>query len=375
MPRLTFLLPLLLAPAGDNTVAKDGPYSVKTAVRFVGKERAAITVHVLLIGDMVNFGTNFVKPDDKKAHGDPAKDYSRWATTYYHRQGPAGVMLEKFNWFPDAEGNNTFTADARLPASLVGGGVPVLGVGLPVDQLAAAWSEPPVGVVRLNTGTLASYARPYQCLDFYDADGKTLAFCEPAKGEPLFHYIPDAKKRGARIRVLVGDERKTLAEKAPKRFYHALFVEVTRTDIMVINKDLLTQQALASYMDTLAEQGVLCIHISHRTHNFAPVIADGAKKLGLACVVVYDQAPGAMLRQPGDVEHYSSNWVLVARKQAYLASLRQPADYRALLARAKADNAGPARPDDPFFAPVEATGRHLWTDGGENSLEGLAFKR
>lgn len=56
---------------------------------------------------------------DGIAHGTVFPDeWSRLATTYYHRDGPVGRVLERFNWFPGPE--NTYAADARLPAALVG---------------------------------------------------------------------------------------------------------------------------------------------------------------------------------------------------------------------------------------------------------------
>src|SRR5439155_7069380 len=121
------------------------------------------------------------------------------------------------------------------------------GQSLPVNQFTGAWSEPAVGVVRLNAGILASYARPLQFFDFYDADGATKAFSLPDKGEPLFSYLHDAKQRGATVRFFIGHERDML-KKAPQRFYHALFVEITRTDLKRVNKDLLTKEAIASYL-------------------------------------------------------------------------------------------------------------------------------
>ena len=96
-----------------------------------------------------HFGLNYLKPADPAWHGRPDRDFSRLATTYHHRRGPAGVVLEKFNWFPGP--SNTYWADARLPASLAGLGSGTLG-SLPAELLVAAWSEPPIGVVGLEVG-------------------------------------------------------------------------------------------------------------------------------------------------------------------------------------------------------------------------------
>ena len=42
----------------------------------------------------------------------------RLATTYYHRDGPVGRVMEKFNWSPGPPNCNTYHADARILASL-----------------------------------------------------------------------------------------------------------------------------------------------------------------------------------------------------------------------------------------------------------------
>src|SRR5262245_13394324 len=83
----------------------------------------------------------------------------RLATTYYHRWGPVGIVMERYNWFKGPQ--NTFWADNRMPASMIGLGAAPLGVGnLPLDQLCQVWSEPPYATIGLGTGTMASYSRP-----------------------------------------------------------------------------------------------------------------------------------------------------------------------------------------------------------------------
>jgi hypothetical protein len=72
-----------------------------------------------LIVDSIAHGTQFDLPA-KGQRGDPLKDFSRLPTTYYHPDGPVGLVLRQSNWFPGPP--NTFHADARLPASLIGNG-------------------------------------------------------------------------------------------------------------------------------------------------------------------------------------------------------------------------------------------------------------
>src|SRR5262245_36934414 len=60
---------------------------IKETVGRRGKERQ------LLIA-AINHGAGLDKPADPGKHGDPAADFSRLATAYYHQEGPLGIVLE-----------------------------------------------------------------------------------------------------------------------------------------------------------------------------------------------------------------------------------------------------------------------------------------
>jgi hypothetical protein len=225
-------------------------------------------------------------------------DLSRVATTYYHRQGPAGICMERFNWFPKDYDITTFSADARIPAALVGLGTPSLGVSLPMDQLVGAWSEPAFCVIGMGTATMSSYARPYQFCHFYEIDeqirllslpeGAGLTYYEiqdqvRRKALPTddtyFGYVHAALKRGGNVQVLMGDARLRMAmpwapdEKAypvvkgmptweiskdhfdkrggPEYFYHLMVVDAFSSD--AIPRHLITKEAMEMYMRHLVQ--------------------------------------------------------------------------------------------------------------------------
>src|SRR5262249_26490574 len=145
-----------------------------------------VPYHNLLIGG-IDRGTNFLKPTDKLAYGNPDKNLSRMPTTYYHPDSPIGVVLRKLNWFPGQK--NTYAADARPAVTLAGLGAVPPGSGLPDAALTALWSEPPIGVVTMYAGTPAAYARPLQTMDFYENNSRIIDLSLPKKGEPWFTYI------------------------------------------------------------------------------------------------------------------------------------------------------------------------------------------
>jgi hypothetical protein len=288
----------------------------------------------------------------------PDLDIRRLATTYYHRHGPVGQVLARFDWFASPQGKNTHHSDAHLPASLVGLSLqPRLGPGtvFPGEMLVGLWSEPAIGVFRVNGGTHACYGRPFQFVDFYDNTPDIQAFSVPPKGQPpAFDFIHRARTRGCQVRILSGDERPTLARKGPKQFYSALFMEISREDLRDVNTTLMTKEGMAELMGSLRENGVLCYHTSHRYHDFIPPLVDAAKSLGYAWKLGKDEGNWKDGLDRSE-EHFSSEWFVVARKPAYLEFLRN---------HQKVD-----------WSVPEATGRHLWRDGQPHDLKPLARDR
>jgi hypothetical protein len=274
------------------------------------------------------------------------KDLERKATTYYHRDGPVGQVLSRFDWFPPAKGENPSSSDARMPAFLIGLGT--CAQFLPAEMLVGVWSEPAFAVIRLNGGTHASYGRPFQHIHFFNNAPEVNVFSLPPEGKTrYFNFINDARQRGCAVHIIEGDERPTLRQKGPRRFYHALFVEVTRNDLRDINTALLTKEALAEFMDSLADKGILCFHTSHRYHNIVPAVVDAAKSNGFAWKHAKDVGD-VNARQDG---HWGSEWVMVARTAADLEFLQSNKFVE--------------------WSVPEATGKHVWTDKGKHDLEPL----
>jgi hypothetical protein len=260
----------------------------------------SLTKQQLLI-DKINRGIQFDLPNNRADWGNPKLDFSRLATSYYHRDGPLGRVLERFHWF--AGPTNTFSADARLPASLCGSAVAGLGISpLPMACVSGAWSEPPIGVIFLGPGTIASYARPLQTVDFFERSPHIIEIATKTKS---FSFVRDAELRGAHIRILPGLERKTLETAGPRGFYHVLVVETSRGSSARPSTELLTVEALRLFADTLAPEGIICFHTSSRDYDLDRVVAAAAGDCGLAARQGLDK--GRALGQ------FTSDWVMVAR--------------------------------------------------------------
>jgi hypothetical protein len=311
-------------------------------------------VYQQLMVDSIDHGKQYMPPA-KRDRGDPFKDFSRLPTTYYHPAGPVGLVLQGSNWFRGP--TNTFHADARFPASLVANGT-ATALGSPWTQIASALSEPPIGVIMMNNGTPAGYARPYQTIDFYERDPAIVRLSIVKEPDlPKFTYIADAQKRGAVVRVFEGNERKAFKEKAPQQFYRYLIVDTAHGHPGLVSKELLTQEALHGYFAALVEDGIVAIHTSNRNFTLPPVVAATANSAGLAHLDAHDtiQAPGPRFR-------YTTEWVLLARKAEYLATV--VAAHAALPPAGQAAGVGGAFNLHPI--PIQAG--LVWKDGASNSL-------
>jgi hypothetical protein len=308
-------------------------------------------------------GQNFRRPESKKDWGNPEKDWSRLANTYYHRRGPAGVVMEKFNWFHGPE--NTYWSDSRMPASIVALG------GDPMSQLVNLWSEPPYAVIGLGTGTMASYARLGQHCHYYEIDNHIVRLSNDVKykdGRPCFTYLQDAKERGAPVWIYMGDARLKMDEPyeegshpensiqpggGPEKFYHMMVVDAFSSDAIPVH--LLTKEAVEMYFKHLTEKGILCVHTSNRHIDLVPVVADIARSLKNEDGTSYGYLRGHDNVKDSKDGHSSSEWVMVARRPEYLQHLRAPEGYNE-------DRLG------QYWTTPTTMGGNPWTDDFSNVL-------
>ncbi len=204
------------------------------------------------------------------------------ALTYYHRTGPIGQLL---------------TGSGRLP------------------------SNPRIAVVGLGVGSLAAYAKEGTRLTYYEID-PTVRWVADESG--YFTFLQAARSRGADVRVVVGDARLTLQQRADHSC-DLLVLDAFSGDAVPVH--LLTRQAMQIYLSKLDSHGVLAIHTSNMYLNLLP----------LAAALAAD-AHGAGIYQsdlevtPADLAKGKtpSQWVVIGRSSADLAGLVQDARWRPL---------------------------------------------
>ncbi len=344
----------IVEPQPDERIFK-GPNGIEVIARqeVVGDNLKEMNQ---LMYKQINIGTNFLKPAIPKDRERADTDWSRLATTYYHAHGPMGMAMQRYNWFDGPV--NTYRADARLPCSVVG-----LGAAGAFAQVAALWTEPPIAVLGMGAGTLASYARPLQQLHFVERVADFVKLSLPKEGAALrFHYLADAQQRGATVSVFEGDHRETFAKNGAEKFYGVIVVETYKDSIRTIHKELMTKQGMTMLMDKLADDGVLCYHTTSRFYEMAPVIASVAESLGFFTLQGNDQWD-----EEKEKARYTSEWVIVARRAEILKAVakHEPPGYDAWMR----DRRGPY---EPFWSKAaKAKASHVWTDAGANSFRGL----
>jgi hypothetical protein len=351
----------------------------------VKKSTDEVGTYTQLIHSNINHGMNFTNPPELK----------RLATTYYHRMSPVGYVMEKACWFHDPKTPVTdpvtrkaiypYWSDARMPASLVGLTAAPLGVSmLPMGQLVGVWSEPGYATVGLGTGTMAVYAHPYQTMDFYEIDRQIRHLSLPPSGRTAyFTNLEMALKRGVNLHVLMGDARLRMAQPwtpswepdhwektgGPDSFYMAIIVDAFSSDAIPMH--LINKEAFELYFTKLSEKGILCMHTSNRYVDLVRVCGDLATSLGYAWKRGHTEGS----TEPG---HFSSEWVMIARKPEYLGpdaprpDMFDPnvaiAPHWAGCVEPKDDNENNPRArywnDFVYWTP----GAHAWTDDFHNML-------
>ncbi|HUE73058.1 MAG TPA: fused MFS/spermidine synthase [Pirellulaceae bacterium] len=191
---------------------------------------------------------------------------------YYHRHGPAGDLFA----LPQVK-------NERLPVAVIG----------------------------LGTGSLAAYAQPSQPLDYYEIDPVVQKIAQDRR---YFTFL--AECRGD-YRILLGDARLKMGAARDGR-YGLIVVDAFSSDAVPLH--LITREAVALYVQKLAERGVIAFHVSNRYLDLSPVLATLARELDLVCLVRAD----LFEHREDNQGHDSSIWVVLARRQSDLEGLPRP---------------------------------------------------
>ncbi len=207
------------------------------------------------------------------------------------------------------------------------------GVGAALSQLPAiAGPGARVGVVGLGVGTVACYRTPGQHWDFFEIDRTVLSYSRDETFTFLSDCAPDAGIHLGDARIVLDRFRERMR---PEDRFDALVIDAFSSDAIPLH--LVTDEAFDIYRRTLADDGLLLIHISNRFIDLSPMMAAMAQRHGMIGVLRSHQDP------PFADGISPSLWVVMAPDPKPLAALLS------------------ARPDLAWHrlpAPAEA----VWTD-------------
>jgi hypothetical protein len=179
-----------------------------------------------------------------------------------------------------------------------------------------------IGVVGLGTASILCYSIAGEQWTFFEIDPEVEAI---ARNPQLFTYMKDC---AVKPRIVLGDARLTLSRE-PWGSYSLLVVDAFSSDAIPVH--LLTREALALYERTLADGGVIMLHISNRRLDLEPVVGTLVESAGLSALIRSHSVPNSRQNKEYD---YGSDWVVIARSRADLGALASDSAWKEL-ARSK----------------------------------------
>jgi hypothetical protein len=212
----------------------------------------------------------------------------------------------------------------------------------PLGQLFGALEQRPprsVGAVGLGIGTVACYRRPGQRWTFFEIDPLIERI---ARDRRYFHYLEDCAPDAP---VVLGDARRSL-QAVPPAEYHLLILDAFSSDASPVH--LLTREALALYLDKLAPEGLIALHISNRNLDLEAVAASLVADAGLAGRL-QTQVPALAAQQ---AYRNAASWVVIARSEQDLGALAA----------------------DPRWRPMPTGTAPPWTDDFSNLVGALRWR-
>ena len=170
---------------------------------------------------------------------------------------------------------------------------------------------------------MSCYRRESDRWKFFEIDPRVLAI---AQDERHFHFLSEC---AGSTPTILGDARLSLQQQ-PDKSFDVIVVDAFSSDSIPVN--VITVEAFELYLQKIANDGLLMIHISNRSLDLEPVLGNLVDHNGWAARV-QDHRPdphaGNENRQ-GDLYRFSSKWVVIALEPAALGLLATDTRWRGL---------------------------------------------
>jgi hypothetical protein len=173
------------------------------------------------------------------------------------------------------------------------------GVGRALESMHPTTRPLKVGVIGLGAGTLATYGSKGDIYRFYDINPAVIVIANRD-----FSYLRDSD---ATIQTPLGDARLNLEREAPQGF-DLLAIDAFSSDSIPVH--LLTDEALAVYLNHMKPGGIIAFHLTNRFLDLIPVVKQLADAHHLFAVLVADEGDEGIVSR--------SDWVLLSDREASL---------------------------------------------------------
>jgi spermidine synthase len=215
-----------------------------------------------------------------------------------------------------------------------------------------------IGIIGVGVGALAGYGRRGDEFVFYEIDPEVVSV---AIDSGHFDYMTNSQ---AKIEVVLGDGRLSLErelEKSGSRNFDVFVIDAFTSDSIPVH--LLTREAFDIYLQHLASDGLIAVHVSNRFLRLSPLVSKLGASAGFHSLRVRNRIIAGFLSRP-------SQWVLLARDPRRIDALEQRV-------RERMRYAGVRKPDVVYVRPTpeELEAAPLWTDDYSNILSVLKIAR
>ncbi len=181
---------------------------------------------------------------------------------------PSGRFVQIMHGYTDHGRQSVDPAKRREASSYYTASSPIADV---LGLYRKAETPRKVAVIGLGAGALAVYARPEDHWTFFEINPAVVRIAENPR---YFTFLADAFPRGPDI--VLGDARLELARHAGG--FGLLIIDAFNSDAIPVH--LVTVEAARLYASRMAPGGIIAWHISNRTLDLHPVLAELAAALG-----------------------------------------------------------------------------------------------
>ncbi|WP_299645210.1 fused MFS/spermidine synthase [uncultured Chloroflexus sp.] len=182
------------------------------------------------------------------------------------------------------------------------------GIGLALTTHPHYGQSMKVGIIGLGVGTLAAYGQKGDVYRFYEINPLVISIAQGEHG--FFSFLSDSQERGVTIEIVSGDARLSLEQELARgeaQSYDLIVADAFSSDSIPVH--LLTLEAFALYLQHLAPDGILAVHISNRHLDLTPIIWKAARHFDLTVGIIRTDAP-----PDKEASFFPSVWVLLTRQ-------------------------------------------------------------